>query len=203
MPIEMNRISVVALCGSLAENSSTRRALQIALEGVGESGARGQMIDLRAFHLPFSGQATDEFPDVVRLSSLVRGAQGVIWGTPEYHGSYSGVLKNALDLMGFDEFQGKMIGLVGTAGGSIGAINALGHLRDVGRQLHAWVLPSQVSIASAYKAFDEAGRPRNADDEKRLLDLGRELARFAYMHAMADDAFVKMWENAAENPGGN
>ncbi len=44
-------------------------------------------------------------------SEEVAGAQGIILGTPEYHGSFSGVLKNALDLMGFDEFEGKMIGL--------------------------------------------------------------------------------------------
>jgi len=201
MALETSRLSIVALCGSLSENSATRRALEIALEGARESGAQTQLLDLREFSLPFCGQSTDEFPDVARLSTLLRGASGMIWGTPEYHGSYSGVLKNALDLMGFEEFEGKMIGLVGTAGGGVGAIHALGHLRDVGRQLHAWVLPQQVSIAASHRAFAENGRPRHTDEEKRLLELGRQLARFSRLHAMADDAFVKMWESSAQSAG--
>jgi NAD(P)H-dependent FMN reductase len=44
-------------------------------------------------------------------------ATGIIIGTAEYHGGYSGVLKNALDLMGFAEFEGKTIGLLGVSGG--------------------------------------------------------------------------------------
>jgi NAD(P)H-dependent FMN reductase len=48
-----------------------------------------------------------------------------IAGTPLYHGSYSGVLKNAIDPMGFHEFEDKMVGLVGVSGGRMGAGNAL------------------------------------------------------------------------------
>ena len=47
-----------------------------------------------------------------RLRKEVKEAHGIIVGTPEYHGSLSGVLKNALDLMSFDEIEGKMMGLV-------------------------------------------------------------------------------------------
>jgi NAD(P)H-dependent FMN reductase len=58
-----------------------------------------------------------EFPkDVFRLREEVKQARGIILGTPEYHGGYSGVLENALDLMGFEEFEGKMLGLLGVSG---------------------------------------------------------------------------------------
>jgi len=66
-------------------------------------------------------------------ATKVKRAQGILLATPEYHGGYSGVLKNALDLMGFDEFEGKMIGLVGVSGGNMGAFGALSSLRSVGR----------------------------------------------------------------------
>ena len=205
MALDFSHIQVLALCGSMSEDSSTRCALQIALNGARQTGAQTQLCDLREYHLPFAGLRHDPetFPDVKRLSDQCRNAQAILWGTPEYHGSYSGVLKNALDLMGFDEFQGKMIGLVGVAGGSIGAINALNHLRSVGRQLHAWVLPQQVSIARAHAAFDENGNLRDADVEKRLLEMGREVARFACLHGTTAEDFVKRWETAAENPGGD
>ena len=88
-----------------------------------------------------------------------------------------------------------MIGLVGTAGGSMGALNSLNHLRTVGRQLHAWVLPAQVSIGSSHKAFDADGAARDEKIQSRLHDLGRDVARFAYLHSIADDEFLRAWEN--------
>jgi NAD(P)H-dependent FMN reductase len=203
MPTDFSHIQVVALCGSMTDESSTRRALEIALSGARRTGAATHLIDLRDYRLPFAGQKSAEpFPDVERLREEIRTAHAIIWGTPEYHGSFTGALKNALDLMGFDEFQGKMIGLIGLAGGSTGAINSLNHLRTVGRQLHAWVLPQQVSIARSHHAFDEDGNLLDKDIEKRLLEMGREVARFACLHNTTAEDFIRRWEEAAENPGG-
>ena len=201
MSTNLEHIKVLALCGSVSEDSSTRHALEIALDGARRAGAQVELADLRDYQLPFSGTATESFPDVARLRAQCHAAHAILWGTPEYHGSYSGVLKNALDLMGFEEFQGKMIGLVGVAGGSIGAINALNHLRAVGRQLHAWVLPQQVSIGQSHLAFDESGQLRDKETEKRLLEMGREVARFACLHSTTAADFLKRWEQATENSG--
>jgi FMN reductase len=196
-----DEIAVVGLCGSLSEGSATRQALAVALAGASQAGARTSMIDLREWKLPFAGSifSPADFPDVARLREKITGAQGLIWATPEYHGSYSGVLKNALDLLNIDDFQNKMVGLLAVAGGSVGATSSLSHLRVIGRQLHAWVLPGQVSIGSSYKAFDAEGNATNPDIEKRLRELGRDVARFAFLHAQADDAFVQMWESAREH----
>ena len=131
-------IRVVGLSGSLRDGSYTRLAVQIALRGAAELGAETRLLDLRDYELPFCDGRVDEAtcpPDVLRLRRDLRAAQGIILGTPEYHASFSGVLKNALDLMGFDEFEGKMLGLVGVSGGRLGAINALNSLRMVGRAL--------------------------------------------------------------------
>jgi NAD(P)H-dependent FMN reductase len=113
---------------------------------------------------------------------VVREADGLILGTPEYHGSFSGVLKNALDLMGFDEIEGKVIGLVGVAGGTQGAVHALSHLRTVGRTLHAWVIPDEASIPTSHKAFDASGNLKNHSLDSRVRKVGREVARFAWLH---------------------
>ncbi len=121
-------IRVVGLSGSLRDGSYTRLAVQNALRGAAELGAETRLLDLRDYALMFcDGRVNEETcpPDVLRLRRDLRAAQGIILGTPEYHASFSGVLKNALDLMGFDEFEGKMLGLVGVSGGRLGAINAL------------------------------------------------------------------------------
>jgi NAD(P)H-dependent FMN reductase len=140
---------------------------------------------------------------VAAMRNAVKEADGIILGTPEYHGSFSGVLKNALDLMGFAEFEGKMVGLVGVSGGKMGAFDALNSLRNVGRALHAWVVPEQASVPEAWNAFDGSGGMKNQDIEERLLTVGRQVARFARLHKCAEATeFLKRWESAPVNPGG-
>jgi FMN reductase len=179
-------LEVVAICGSLRRGSYTRLALEVALEGAREAGARARLIDLRDYRLAFCGDeaASGDPEDVFRLRREVGGAQGIILGTPEYHGGFSGVLKNALDLIDPADLRGKMLGLVGVSGGATGSINALNGLRTIGRALHAWVVPEQASVPEAHKAFNEAGRPNDPALEWRLKNIGRQVARFAYLHAL-------------------
>lgn len=177
-------LQITGICGSLNAAGTTRRALALALEGARNAGAQTTLLDLNDFNLPFaeSGFASESFPDVAKFNQLVQKSDGLIWATPEYHGSFSGALKNALDLGSFAEYEGKMIALLGVAAGQIGAINALSHLRTVGRQLHAWVLPSQLSIARAYAAFDENGRLTDPKLAGAMEELGADLVKWAGLH---------------------
>ena len=198
-------IQVAGICGSLRRGSFARSALQTALEGAKEAGASTRLIDLTQYELVFCDGKEDESrypPDVFRLREDVRAAQGIILATPEYHGSHSGVLKNALDLMGFDEFEGKMLALVGVSGGAMGAYGALSSLRDVGRALHAWVVPEQASVAHAWNAFNEDGTVKDEKLKQRLKNVGIQVTRFTRLHrAGSADEFLRMWERAQENPG--
>lgn len=198
-------VKVIAICGSLRKGSYTRLALQIALEGASENGAKTQLIDLRDYNLIFYGMMDEkDYPDdVFKLRKEVKESQGLILGTPEYHGSLSGALKNALDLMSFEELEGKMIGLVGISGGSLGAINALNSLRNIGRNLHAWVLPQQVSIPESHRAFHRDNNPVNPETREKLLEVGRLVAQFSVLHEMQKtQEFIRMWEELPVNPGG-
>lgn len=181
-------------------------AVALALKGAEELKCQTRLINLRDYELAFCDGKDDEseFPkDVFRLREEVKQAQGIILGTPEYHGGYSGVLKNALDLMGFEEFEGKMLGLVGVSGGAIGAFGAMNSLREVGRALHAWVVPEQASIPQAWQEFDDAGNLKNPKLEERVRAVGRQVARFAYLHGSSEaNEFLQRWEKARENPGG-
>ena len=111
-----------------------------------------------------AGAAEDaSYPDsLAALRELVKPADGIVLGTPEDQGSFSEVLKNALDLMGFEEFEGKPIRLVGVSGGQIGAFDALNSLRNVGQALRAWVIP-------------EAGKVFSPDGSVRGVRIGGEI----------------------------
>jgi NAD(P)H-dependent FMN reductase len=198
-------IKVVGICGSLRRGSYTRMALAVTLRGAAETGAGTQLLDLAEYALIFAGREGESEPEsVAALRRQVKDADGIILGTPEYHGSFSGVLKNALDLMGFAEFEGKMLGLVGVSGGELGAFDALNNLRNIGRALHAWVVPEQASIPQAWNVFDDAGQVKDKSLEQRLLSVGRQVGRFARLHKCAEAReFLERWEAAPVNPGGD
>jgi FMN reductase len=197
---------IVGISGSLRSGSYTTLAVRLALKGAEELECQTKLINLRDYQLLFCDGKDDEsqFPkDVFRLREEVKQAHGIILGTPEYHGGYSGVLKNALDLMGFEEFEGKMLGLLGVSGGAMGAFGAMNSLREVGRALHAWVVPEQASIPQAWQEFDDAGNLKNPKLDERVRQVGRQVARFAYLHGSCEaNEFLQRWEKARENPGG-
>jgi len=181
-------MKVLSLCGSLRPHSSTERALGAALAAAAAAGADTQALLLRELTLPFCDGREDNDSyggDARRFRAAVLGADALLVGSPEYHGSLSGPLKNALDLLAPAELKGRMVGLLATARGEAGAMNTLNHLRHIFRWMEAWVLPNQVSIPLAQQAFDERGaivRPGLAAD---LDALGREVVRYAGLLAGA------------------
>jgi len=197
-------IRVVGICGSLRANGWTRVALKIALAGAEERGVTTELLDLRDYDLPFcNGGDVDTGQGgagVQRLRQKVLEASGIILATPNYYGSLSGVLKNALDLMSTREFEGKVVGLVGVSGGRMGGTSTLNTLRAIGRTLHAWVIPSEAWIYNADSAFTEGGHINDLSSERRVKDVGRKIARLTSMLASKEAReLLHLWEDADES----
>ncbi|WP_414751928.1 NADPH-dependent FMN reductase [Anabaena sp. CCY 9910] len=152
-------VKIVGIAGSLRPNSYTQLALRVAAQRLEALGAEVEIIDLREWQLPFcnGGKDYSDYPDVQRLRDTVSNADGLILATPEYHGSVSGVIKNALDLLSFDELSGKVTGLISVLGGQSNS-NALNDLRLIVRWVHGWVIPEQIAIGQAYSAFSPEGK---------------------------------------------
>lgn len=84
----------------------------------------------------------------------------------------------------------------------MGAFGALEGLRNIGRALHAWVVPEQASIPQAWQEFDEAGNLKDPKLNERVRGVGRQVARFAYLHGSCQkNEFLQTWERSLENPG--
>lgn len=174
---EEARPHVVAVCGSRREGSYTRQALQEALSGVDAVGGTTELLDLAEIDLPPLNPDVDVAGDGDVVRRTIRDADAVILGTPMYHGSYSGVLKNALDYCGFDEFEDTTVGLLVVSGGSF-PTPALAHLRDVCRSLNAWVLPYQAAVPQTRTAFDDGGFT-DEDLRERVRTLGVRAVEYA------------------------
>ncbi|MDS0477175.1 NADPH-dependent FMN reductase [Natrinema sp. 1APR25-10V2] len=168
---------IVALCGSQRDGSHTRHALERALAAAESNGATTDLVDLAALDLPVFDPDRTDAGDAPELRRRVRNADGVLLGSPMYHGSYSSVLKTALDYCGFDEFENSTVGLLVVSGGGF-PTPALEHLRSVARALDAWVLPHQVAIPDSHSAFED-GQVTDESLVERIDTLGTDLVEYA------------------------
>jgi NAD(P)H-dependent FMN reductase len=169
----------------------------VTLKGAQEYDVCTELIELRDYKLAFCGECDEDDypPDVFRLREVLKQSQGIILGTPEYYACLSGALKNMLDLTGSDVFEGKIVGLVGVAGGHTGAINSLNAMRIIARNLHSWVLPQEVSVADSKKVFNEDGSVTDPAIEERLLEIGRQVVKFTTLQQrIRQTEFIKLWE---------
>ncbi|MBW4689807.1 MAG: NAD(P)H-dependent oxidoreductase [Komarekiella atlantica HA4396-MV6] len=169
-------VKIVGIGGSLRPNSYTQIALQVAAQRVEALGAEIEIIDLRQLQLPFCNGEKEyaDYPDVQRLRNAVSHADGLILATPEYHGGVSGVLKNALDLMSFEELSDKVTGLISVLGGQSNS-NALNELRLIVRWVHGWVIPEQIAIGQAWGAFSPEGKLKDEKLSQRFDQFAQSL----------------------------
>lgn len=172
--------TVVAVSASRRRPSYTRAALRCALDAAAAHGAETDLIDLGApdVDLPLYHPDRDSQGDSDHLRRRVRTADGVLVGSPVYHGSYASTFKNFHDYCSADEYENTAVGLLVTAGGgSYGG--TLEHLRATLRNVHAWVIPHQVGISGASDKLDDDGQFLDEDLEARTERLGRQVLAHA------------------------
>ncbi len=181
MPEQPGTIRIVVILGSVRPANYTARAARLAIDELaGRDGVTVDTIDPADLALPLPGQDGDG-AEGERLRATVTAAAGVIFATPEYHGSYSSVTKLVIENLGFpSQLAGKPIALLGVAAGQIGAIKALEHLRSVLSHVGAIVLPGPVSVAGVQQLFDDEGRCLDSAIEERIRGVGTRL--LDYIH---------------------
>ena len=128
----MSQYSIAVIVGSLRKESVNRQLAQ-ALTQLVPSDLRLTLLDV---DLPLFNQDTENDPaeSVQRFKAAIQAADGVIFVTPEYNRSVSGVLKNALDQgsrpYGKGVWGGKPAGVLGASIGTYGTAMAQQHLRN-------------------------------------------------------------------------
>ena len=148
----MTQPHIVAIGGTVRATSSTGRALQMALKLAEARGARTTLMTGTAIDFPnFDPEGATADP-VAAFVDTVRSADAIVIGSPGYHGSFSGLVKNALDhieLTAKDArpyFTNLPVGVVATAAGWQAAVTTLASLRGVVHALRGWPTPLGVAI---------------------------------------------------------
>ncbi|HLB95193.1 MAG TPA: NAD(P)H-dependent oxidoreductase [Nitrospiria bacterium] len=178
---------ILGLGGGLRGESHSLTVLKVTLEAVEKAGVQTELMDLQTLRLPFyePAKTLKDYPQEVKdfIEKIAR-ADGYVWSSPAYHGTVSGVVKNALDFIEFLSDQkppyldGKPVGLISTAGGTMAAVTTIQALIHTAHALRAWVVPLTIAIPQAWRLIDEQGRLKDPALEDRLKLLGNELVKF-------------------------
>lgn len=158
-------VKIVGLGGTTNPLSSTETALRIALDAAATAGAEVRLFGAATLmELPHYGtSAASHSPEGRALVQAVREADGVILASPGYHGSISGMVKNAIDYLedtARDErvyLDGLPVGLITTAYGWQAAGSTLAAMRSIVHALRGWPTPLGAAIKVEKGMFTEAG----------------------------------------------
>jgi chromate reductase len=174
MPIE-----IVTMSGSVRPDNYTQKALAIVVDELHKRpDVTVHQIDIGKFNFPLPGRPLQD-PLVKEFRQTVRNATGVVIATPEYHGSFSSLIKLAIENLGHpNSLKGKPLALLGVANGRLGAVKSLEHLSSVGSHVGAIVLPSLTSIDKVRQRFDAVGFPQDEETEERLRGVAASLMAY-------------------------
>lgn len=173
-------IKVLVFSGSTREDSTNRKLAKEATDIAKDLGATVTVVDLREYPMPFYDgdiETRKGMPESAkRLRNLMKESNAIIIATPEYNGSVSAVLKNAIDWVSRNEqghpsrdaFKNKRFAIMSASPGEGGGSKALNHLRLILQNIGGEVVDLQVSVPNAYNAFNMDGSLKNPQTKERL-----------------------------------
>lgn len=187
------RPAVLLLSGSPNPGSRVGTTVAAAARLLAERGAHPRVWDLAERPLPVVDPRWHGRPDAHpaaparALAKLAQEADAFVLASPTYHGSFSGVVKNALDHLDVPALAGKPVGLV-AHGENLSAVQVCDGLRSVVRALHGLALPEQLvtvpgdfapGVGGERELRSAAARERLGRLCAALLDLTRRLGASA------------------------
>lgn len=183
-------LSVLAFSGSSRSGSLNKKLIRVAAAAVREAGADVEEIDLRDFRMPlYDGdeEASDGPPEnAALLRDLFASKDAFLVGCPEYNGLITPLLKNTIDWVsrpdadgkpGTLSVRGKLAALTAASPGGLGGLRGLVHVRTLLGNIGMFVLPDQLALPGAAKAFDAEGALNDESTAKRLAALAGSFVR--------------------------
>lgn len=186
-------IRIVAIGGTVNPCSTTEQALRFAAAHAGGDGAEVSVFGGDYLgSLPHYRGAGHDSGSGSELVEAVRRSQGVIVAAPGYHGTISGLVKNALDYLedlAEDErpyLDGRAVGLIATAFGDQAAVSTLLTLRGIVHALRGWPTPMGATIRTNQGLFSPDGECLEDRTRLQLELVGQQTLRGARALAALD-----------------
>ena len=174
---------ILVLYGSLRERSFSKLASEEASRILRWYGCEVRTFDPTGLPLPDSTDANH--PKVQELRELAAWSEGMLWVSPERHGSITSIMKAQIDwiplsLGGVRPTQGKTLAVMQVSGGSQ-SFNTVNQLRILGRWMRMITIPNQSSVPKAFLEFDDNNRMLNSPLYQRIVDVCEELVKFTWL----------------------
>jgi FMN reductase len=186
---------IVGIGGTLRPGSSTERALRLCLRRAEEGGAATECLAGPALKLPlFAPGDAQRSEAAARLVEAVGNADGLVIASPGYHGSISGLVKNALDYTedlreeGRPYLEGRAVACISSAATWESAVTTLVALRSVVHALSGWPTPIGVAINSRETTFGAEGECSDPEVMDALTLATDQVLEFA---SSAADAHIE------------
>ena len=168
-------IRIVALGGTVNPGSATEQALRQAAATATAAGAEVRVFDgAYLATLPHYRSAAHQGGEGHELVQAVREADGLLIAAPGYHGTISGLVKNALDYLEDlardprPYLDGRAVGLIATAYGDQATMSTLITLRAIVHALRGWPTPMGATVRTYQGLFSPEGE---CLDEKARMQL--------------------------------
>ena len=150
---------ITIISGTNRKDAVTYQMALLYQKKLKEKGVHSTILDLKELPHDFVFSAlyenTGKSEGFNRLISPIKDSEKLIVITPEYNGSFPGVVKSFLDGLEFpNTVKDKKVALVGLSSGSQGAVLATSHLADILGYLGAAVLPLRARMPFIEKHFD-------------------------------------------------
>jgi FMN reductase len=189
--MDSKRPMILGLGGTTRPKSSSELALRAAFRAVERSGGRTELLAGPDLALPlYAPESLERDARAVRLIELLRVCDGVIIASPGYHGSISGMLKNALDYaedLSRDPapyLDGRPMGCIACAYGWQATGSTLNGLRSIAHALRAWPTPLGIAINSQVSLFDASGACIDSSLNTNLAIMAQQLIGFVQAQKM-------------------
>jgi FMN reductase len=205
--VTRRRPLLVGVGGTLRDGSTSERALRLALGVAGDMGCSTEIFAGQAINLPPYDPADGQrSPEAKALVEALRQADGVILSSPGYHGTISGLLKNALDYT--EDLRGdtrvylseRAVGVIVCADGIQAMGSTLNTLRSITHALRAWPTPFAAVVNSGGKPFEPDGSCLSAEVEQSLRLVAAQVAEFAQMRIAASRNETGSTDRGAAQP---
>lgn len=159
-------MKIAILLGSVRTGRQTHKIAYYVEQQLIARGHEVLMLDLGIHPVPLMDERYNRTeapaPEIADMGQKLKASDSILLVSPEYHGSFTGVLKNALDYF-WAEFAQKPMGVIATGSGRMGGINASTQLQHVILSLGAYAVPYKLLVPQIQHAFDEQMQPINAD----------------------------------------
>lgn len=177
-------VHVLGIAGSLRTGSYNAAALRTAQQLVPE-GMTLEIFDLSGIPMYNQDREEDMPRPVQELKNKIAQADAVLFVTPEYNYSFSGVLKNAIDWASRPPtntpLPGKPAAIMGASMSVFGTGRAQYHLRQVCVCLNMLILNRpEVFIVNAHEKFDAEGVLQDGEIRQRIKALLEELKKWVH-----------------------